>query len=116
MSVNVLANPDAYAEALEGERDSERGDGSPDEGAEGGGAQAHVALDAQEADEERGDALHQPQVVELLGVFWVDLLETQRRQSSFLRDLGLCGDLLPVLEAARPRLGSSGTHTHTHAE
>lgn len=85
-------------------------DGSPDEGAEGGGSQAHVALDAQEADEEGGDALHQPQVVELLGVLGVDLLEAQRGQSAFLRGLGLRGDLLPVLEAARPRLGTGDAH------
>lgn len=93
-------------------RRGRRRDGSPDEGAEGGGAQAHVALDAQEADEKRSNALHQPQVVELLGVLGVDLLEAQRGQGAFLRGLGLRGDLLPVLKAARPRLGTSGTHTH----
>ena len=53
----------------------------PDEGAEGGGAQPHVALDAQEAQEERGDAVHQAQVLELLGVLGVDLLQAQRGQA-----------------------------------
>ena len=56
----------------------------PDEGAEAGGAQPHVALDPQEAQEEGGDAFHQPQVVELLGVLGEHLLQTQRRQEAAL--------------------------------
>lgn len=85
----------------------------PDEGPEGGGAQPHVAFDPQEADEERGDALHQPQVVELFGVFGVDLLQTRRGQGSFIRApvlwLRLHGDLLPVVQPTRPQVGTMAT-------
>lgn len=53
---------------------------APDEGSEGSGAEAHVALHPEEAYEESGDSLHQPQMVELFGVLRVDLLQAQRRQ------------------------------------
>jgi len=56
----------------------------PDEGSEGRGAEAHVALDSEEAYEESCDSLHQPQVVELFGVLRVNLLQTQRRKISHL--------------------------------
>ena len=83
----------------------------PDEGSEGSGAQTHVALDPEEAYEQSGDALHQPQVVELFGVLWVDLLQTQGGQSSFIRApllrLRLHGNLLPVFEPASPWLGTT---------
>lgn len=49
----------------------------PDESSEGCRTQTHVALDSEEAEEKCSDALHEPQVVELLGVFGVNLLETQ---------------------------------------
>lgn len=48
----------------------------PDEGAEGSRAQTHVTLDPEKTDEQSCDSLHQPQVVELFGVFGVDLLQT----------------------------------------
>lgn len=58
----------------------------PDEGSEGSGTEAHVALDPEEADEQSCDPLHQPQVVELFGVLGVDLLQTERGQSAdFIR-------------------------------
>lgn len=82
----------------------------PDEGSEGCGAQTHVALDPEEANEQSCDSLHQPQVVELFGVFGVDLLQTQRGQGGFIRAplLYLClqGNLLPVFKPGSLRLGS----------
>lgn len=84
----------------------------PDEGSEGSGAQTHVALDPEEAYEQSRDALHQPQVVELFGVLGVDLLQTQRGQSSVVRALllRLClhGNLLPVFKPTSLRLGTLG--------
>lgn len=85
----------------------------PDEGPEGRGAQPHVALDPQEADEEPGDALHQPQVAELLGVLGVNLLQAQRRQGALVRApflrLRLRGNLLTVLRTAGPQLVTAAT-------
>lgn len=54
----------------------------PDEGSEASGPQAHVALDPQEAQEEGSDALHGPQVAELLGVLREHLLQTHRGQDT----------------------------------
>lgn len=78
----------------------------PDEGSEGRGAQTHVAFDPEEAYKQRCDALHQPQVVELFGVLGVNLLQTKRGQSSFIRTpllyAPLHGNLLPVFKLTRP--------------
>lgn len=64
---------------------------APDEGSEGGGSEAHVAFDAEEADKEGGDALHQSKVVELPAVFGVHLLQARR---------GHAVRMLPELAAA----------------
>lgn len=94
----------------EANRDQIKKEFVPDEGSEGCGAQTHVALDPEEANEQSCDSLHQPQVVELFGVFGVDLLQTQRGQGGFIRAplLYLClqGNLLPVFKPGSPRLGS----------
>lgn len=87
----------------------QRGGAVPDEGPEGRGAQPHVALDPQEADEEPGDALHQPQVVELLGVFGVNLLQAQRGQSALVLRLRLRGSVLAALQTAGPQLVTTAT-------
>lgn len=61
---------------------------SPDEGAEAGRTQSHGSFDTKEAQEDDSDALHDAQVIKLLGVFREDLLQTQRwkriRQAFFL--------------------------------
>lgn len=88
----------------------QRGGGAvPDEGPEGRGAQPHVALHPQEADEEPGDALHQPQVVELLGVFGVNLLQAQRGQGVLVLRLRLRGSVLAALQTAGPQLVTTAT-------